>query len=69
MAERDKLLTEEDIRKNNKFYVCAPVNLMEWLQLFVNDSLKHPKMVVLVPSLSLNPEDKYYYEKNISLVR
>ena len=37
--------------------------MMEWMSLFVNDSLKHPEMVVLVPSKSLNPEDVYYYQE------
>jgi hypothetical protein len=30
--------------------------MMEWMKLFVADSLMHPDMVELVPSKNLNPE-------------
>ena len=36
--------------------------MMEWMELFVSDSLMHPEMVELIPSKNLNPEDKYYYQ-------
>jgi ribonuclease BN (tRNA processing enzyme) len=64
LSERDKLLTKNDIRYKNKIYVCAPSTLMEWLNLFVKDSLEYPDMVVLVPSMNLNPENHYYYQPN-----
>ena len=43
-------------------YVVTPAPMMSWMEIFVNDSLKFPSMVVLVPSSSLNPEDQYYYQ-------
>jgi hypothetical protein len=35
--------------------------MLDWMKLFVKDSLKHPEMVELVPSKNLNAEDKYYH--------
>ena len=57
--ERDQLLEGES--EDHKMYVVTPAPMMAWMELFVNDSLKYPSMVVLVPTSSLNPEDKYYY--------
>lgn len=37
--------------------------MMQWMQAFLNDSLRFPEMVVLVPSKNLNPEERYYYQK------
>jgi len=51
--------------ENDKIYVVTPTPMMEWMKLFVKDSLKHPENVVLVPSRNLNPEDKYYYQHNM----
>lgn len=42
-------------------YVMLPSPMMEWMQLFVADSLKFPEMVVLLPTAALNPEKVYYY--------
>ena len=62
MLERDLLLSQAKVFDGgNKLYVVTPSPMMEWMELFVADSLKHPEMVVLVPSKNLNPEDKYYY--------
>ena len=61
MLERDRLLTGLDLE--NKLYVMTPTPMMEWMKLFVSDSLKYPQMVVLVPSSSLNPEKVYYYQE------
>lgn len=60
MSERDLLHTEVD--ESNKLYVMTPTPMMEWMREFVQDSLKYPEMVVLVPSKSLNPEEVYYYQ-------
>lgn len=60
MFERDNLLKE--FNASNKLYVVTPTPMMGWMKMFVKDSLKFPEMVVLVPSKSLNPEDKYYYQ-------
>ena len=64
LSERDKLLKKEDLRFKNKIYVCTPSILIEWLELFIQDSLEHPEMVVLVPAMNLNPEPYYYYTHN-----
>ena len=58
LAERDKLKVGE------KIYVAAPLTLIKWLKLFVEDSLKRPEEVVIVPTTSFNPESHYYYEPN-----
>ena len=57
--ERDSLLEKDD--DQNKMFVVTPAPMMSWMQIFVNDSLKFPNMVVLVPTTSFNPEDQYYY--------
>jgi ribonuclease BN (tRNA processing enzyme) len=62
MYERD-LLHSHNKNPNNKLYVVTPTPMMEWMKLFVSDSLDHPEMVVLVPSKNLNPETQYYYQK------
>lgn len=43
-------------------YVVTPSPMMQWMEDFVNDSLRFPEMVVLVPSKNLNPEESYYYQ-------
>lgn len=53
MYERDLLHGD---KPDNKLYVVTPSPMMEWMKLFVADSLKHPEMVVLVPSKNFNPE-------------
>ena len=65
LEERDSAMTPKDLEANNKIYVVTPTPMMEWMRLFVRDSLKHPDMVELVPSRSLNPEDVYYYQAGI----
>ena len=44
--------------------MAAPITLIRWLKLFVEDSLKRPEEVVIVPTTSFNPESHYYYEPN-----
>lgn len=61
MYERDQLHGENP-EPSNKLYVVTPSPMMNWMKLFVSDSLKHPNMVELVPSKSFNPEDQYYYQ-------
>ena len=58
LAERDKLKVGE------KIYIAAPNTLIPWLKIFVEDSLKRPEEVVIVPTTSFNPESHYYYEPN-----
>ena len=58
--ERDQLTTE--FNDDDKMYVIVPSTMMTWLQLFVDDSLNWPDMVVLIPSKNLNPENSYYYQ-------
>jgi hypothetical protein len=60
MQERDLL---HDEKSNDKLYVVTPTPMMAWMELFVSDSLKRPDLVVLVPSKSLNSEDRYYYQQ------
>lgn len=61
MHERDSLHGDMP-DESQKLYVVTPSPMMKWMELFVSDSLKHPDMVVLVPSKSFNPESNYYYQ-------
>jgi len=61
MYERDQLHGENP-DKADKLYVVTPSPMMDWMKLFVSDSLKHPEMVELVPSKNFNPESQYYYQ-------
>ena len=40
--------------------------MMEWMKIFMNDSLKFPNMVALIPSNNINPEQVYYYQNEAS---
>lgn len=62
MVERDKLIEKFD--ENNKLYIVTPHPMMDWMELFRNENLRYPEMVVLVPSKSLNPEPIKYYLEN-----
>lgn len=53
-------MTEFDPK--NKIYIVTPTPMLEWMRIFVNDSLNYPDMVELVPSKNLNPESSYYYQ-------
>lgn len=61
ISERDRLHGDQP-DPTNKLYVVTPSPMMEWMKIFVSDSLKHKDMVVLVPSKNLNPEANYYYQ-------
>ena len=37
--------------------------MLDWMEMFQADSLKHPDFVELIPSQTLNPEEYYYYQK------
>ena len=56
MHERDQLNPEETM------YVVTPTPMMEWMELFVSDSITHKSKICLVPSKNLNPEPNYYYQ-------
>ena len=57
MSERDKILQTMESKDRSKMYIVTPNPMMEWIQMYVNDQLKHPEHVVLVPSHELNPEN------------
>lgn len=63
LSERDNILQKMDreLTEDDKIYVVAPAPIIEWLEVFVGDSLRLPEMVVIVPSMNLNPETSYYY--------
>ena len=44
-------------KDRSKMYIVTPNPMMEWMQMYVNDQLKYPEHVVLVPSHELNPEN------------
>ena len=37
--------------------------MLEWMEMFRVDNLKHPDCVLLVSSSIINPEKVYYYQK------
>ena len=49
-------------KDRSKMYIVTPNPMLEWMQMYVNDQLKYPEHVVLVPSHELNPENEYYYQ-------
>ena len=65
MFERDKLQQDLPQDKRTKLYIVTPTPMMKWMEEFRQDSLKHPELVELVPSNTLNPEKSYYYQKFI----
>ena len=36
--------------------------MIKWMEGFRGDDLKHPELIELVPSNTLNPEESYYYQ-------
>ena len=67
MHERDKLITKND--PDNKLYIVTPTPMMEWMEIFRQNDLRYPEMVVLVPSNTLNPEKEKYYQQNEEIDR
>lgn len=61
LSERDRLITEET-KKFGKIYAVIPTPLLEFFNHFIDENIKHKEMVVLVPSIELNPESHYYYQ-------
>lgn len=63
MLERDRILEKDPslITPDNKFYVVTPTIMKDYLETVRTSVLKHPDMVVLVPSNDLNPEPQKYY--------
>lgn len=62
MKERDQLLSQMPEDKRTKLYIVTPTPMMKWMEGFRRDDLKHPELVELVPSNTLNPEETYYYQ-------
>ena len=57
-----KILSErEKAGATDSIFVVTPTPMLEWMQLFINDSLENPELVHLVPSNDLNPEQSYFY--------
>ena len=46
----------------DKLYMITPTPMIEWLNLFIKDSLDYPENVVVIASSTLNPETCYYYQ-------
>ena len=61
VQERDKLLKLLPENQRSKLYIGIPRPMLEWVQLWCEKTLKLKDFTVLVPTNSLNPEDKYYY--------
>ena len=58
-----KILSErEKAGATDSIYVITPSPMLEWMQLFVTDSLTNPELVHLIPSHTLNPESSYFYQ-------
>ena len=50
-------------RDFGKIYVVVPTPLYHYIEVFIEESIKHKDLIVLVPSIDLNPEPYYYYQK------
>lgn len=64
LHERDRLINE-DTKHFGKIYAVVPSLLEEYFGCFIEENIKHKDMVVLVPSIELNPESHYYYQSKI----
>jgi hypothetical protein len=42
--------------KHGKIYVVTPTPMLEFLDFFIKETMKRIDMIVLVPSIDLNPE-------------
>ena len=63
LSERDKLFTNSEDAIAQKIFVVTPLPMIEWMQLFINDTLTFPEGVSLVQSHFINSEDSYYYQR------
>ncbi len=63
LQERDNLFSKnpELAIKHGKIYVVTPTPMLEFLDFFIKETMKRIDMIVLVPSIDLNPEQVYYY--------
>ena len=62
MYERDKLLRNLPVDQRTKLYVAIPTPMLDWMELWRTENLKHPELVELVTTNTLNPEPHYFYQ-------
>lgn len=62
MQERDNLMKKPENRVFGKIYVVIPTPMFKYVQMFVDESIIHKDLVLLVPSIDINPEKFFYYQ-------
>ena len=62
MYERDKLLSNLPEDQRTKLFVAIPTPMLEWMELWRTENLKHPELSQLITTNTLNPEPHYYYQ-------
>lgn len=63
LQERDNLMSNPDNRAFGKIYAVIPTPLLGCIEIFIKDSIVNQDMIILVPSIDLNPEKCFYYQK------
>jgi hypothetical protein len=52
-------------REFSKLFVVVPTPLYHYVEVFIEESIHYKDLIVLVPSIDLNPEPYYYYQKRV----
>lgn len=63
LQERDQLMDIEGNKQYGKIFAVIPTPLFHYIQVFVEENIKHKDMVTLIKSLDMNPENNFYYQK------
>ena len=60
LLARDKALQKLPKNERTKIYVVLPNMMQACIQFTIDQTLKSPQLVCLIPSHKLNPEENYY---------
>jgi metal-dependent hydrolase (beta-lactamase superfamily II) len=63
LQERDNLMDNLKNREFGKIYAVIPTLMHHYIESYIEETIKHKDMIVLVNSKDLNPEKLYYYQK------
>lgn len=56
-------MEEVQNKEFGKLYAVIPPIMMDYVKNFVDEFVKHKDLLVLIDSTTMNPEQKYYYQK------
>jgi ribonuclease BN (tRNA processing enzyme) len=62
IQERDKLMGDPKNHEFGKMYAVVPPILLDYLNSFVDEYVKHKEFLVFIDSTTINPEKKYFYQ-------